>query len=298
MQGNVTRTDAPAVFPLRCGGVLELRGEDALAFAQAQFMNDLRRLDDGGWQWNGWLSPKGRAIALFAAIRRDARTLWLWLPDYPPQALAEGLGRFVFRSKVRIVPRPDLTTLGEYLAAENAPASPDAPAAVLAMWLAGGRVRRIRLIAGVPAGAQPDPAAEQGWLLDDLCHGLPHLHGEAVEAYTPHMLSLQRLDAFSVRKGCYPGQEIVSRTHYLGQAKRGLTRLHAEVALAPGAKILAGDRPAGVVLNSLATQAGCELLAVLPQPVPGALHADGAELRPAPLLDGLIPLHLVQSFLF
>ena len=39
------------------------------------------------------------------------------------------------------------------------------------------------------------------------------------------MLSLERLHAFSLKKGCYPGQEIVARTHYLGQARRGLSRV-------------------------------------------------------------------------
>lgn len=288
LQDEFSRMDIPAVFRMHCGGVLEMHGADTLAFAQAQFMNDLAPLADGQWQWNGWLNPKGRVIALFAAVRRDARTLWLWLPDYPAPALAEGLSRFVFRSKVQLAPRPDLTALGEFIPAAQPSAEPARTLATLEMSLADGRARRVHLVAGdLPAA---DPAAEQAWLLADLRHGLPHLHRAAVEAYTPHMLSLQRLDAFSVRKGCYPGQEIVSRTHYLGQAKRGLARLHAAVHLAPGAEILAKDRPAGMVLNTVATAAGCEILAVLPQPLPETLHVAEAGLRPEALLAGLRPL--------
>ena len=74
---------APAhEFDLPTHTVLALHGRDALAFAQAQFMNDVAALADGGWQWNGWLTPKGRVIALFALLRRDAETLWLLLPDF------------------------------------------------------------------------------------------------------------------------------------------------------------------------------------------------------------------------
>ena len=82
--------------------MLTLEGRDAAAFAQAQFMNDVAVLAPGHWQWNGWLTPKGRVIALFALLKFDEQTLWLLLPDADPAELAAQLQRFVFRSKVRI----------------------------------------------------------------------------------------------------------------------------------------------------------------------------------------------------
>ena len=59
-------------FRLPGHAVLALAGRDAVAFAQAQFMNDVAALGDGEWHWNGWLTPKGRVIALFALLRIDA----------------------------------------------------------------------------------------------------------------------------------------------------------------------------------------------------------------------------------
>ena len=50
------------------------------------------------------------------------------------------------------------------------------------------------------------------------------------------MLSLQRLRAYSLSKGCYPGQEIVARTHYLGHAKRSLHLLAGD-GLLPGGEV-------------------------------------------------------------
>ena len=46
--------------------VIGLNGPDAVAFAQAQFCNDVPSLADGHWQWNAWLSPQGR-VRFFAA---------------------------------------------------------------------------------------------------------------------------------------------------------------------------------------------------------------------------------------
>lgn len=62
------------------------------------------------------------------------------------------------------------------------------------------------------------------------------------------MLSLQQINAFSLNKGCYPGQEIVARTHYLGKSKRGLFVVTGE-NLQPGAPLSQENRVVGRVVN-------------------------------------------------
>ena len=96
--------------------VLALDGPDALAFAQAQFSNDLSTLAPGQWQWSAWLNPKGRVIAVFALLRTGQTSLRLLLPDMEADELGQDLRRFVFRRKLTISPRPDL-----YAAAAFAP---------------------------------------------------------------------------------------------------------------------------------------------------------------------------------
>jgi len=86
----------------------------AAAFAQAQFMNDVKSLADGHWQWNGWLTPKGRVIALFALLRLSEQKVWLLLPDADAAAMAQSLKRFVFRSKVAIDLREDWVIEGRH----------------------------------------------------------------------------------------------------------------------------------------------------------------------------------------
>ena len=105
MPDNPTFPAGP--FALPDHRVLELSGRDAGVFAHAQFMNDVAGLAVGQWQWNGWLTPKGRVVALFALLKLDAERLWLLLPDVDPGELASKLQRFVFRSKVSLRARPD-----------------------------------------------------------------------------------------------------------------------------------------------------------------------------------------------
>ena len=58
------------------------------------------------------------------------------------------------------------------------------------------------------------------WLLENLRAGLPEIWLSQSEKFTPHMLNLDMLDIVSLDKGCYPGQEIVARTHFRGASKR------------------------------------------------------------------------------
>ena len=63
--------------------ILQAMGAEAASFLQAQAMNDVLALAPGQWQWNGWLNPKGRVIALFALLRTSADSFLVVLPDFP-----------------------------------------------------------------------------------------------------------------------------------------------------------------------------------------------------------------------
>lgn len=246
-------------FSLSDHRLVALSGRDAVAFAQAQTMNDVAALHDGEWHWNGWLTPKGRVIALFALLRIDADTLWLVLPDADADAFVAQLRRFVFRSKVVIAVRDDLRVNGRRQASDLASGnhwvhdfSTGHPPETIELDLSGeldaghpGRSLRI----GPSDEASEDSLDLQHWRRYDLEHGWPRLDASQTEQWTPQQLSLERLRAYSVKKGCYPGQEIVARTHFLGQAKRGLALVHSPTPLATGAELISGDAKAGTVVS-------------------------------------------------
>jgi folate-binding protein YgfZ len=287
------RDNPNTAFALAGHRLLALEGPDAARFAHAQFMSDVAGLADGRWQWSGWLTPKGRVVALFALLRLDARRLWLLLPDAEPEALAAQLRRFVFRSKLAIDVRADLAVSGAFAADAQARDSVIAMRGADALALdlgAGGGARTVSIaharVDADPVDAGPgDAAANDAWRAFDLAHGLPRLDDTQADRWTPQQLSLDRLRAYSVKKGCYPGQEIVARTHFLGQAKRGLVLLEGDAPLAPGATVHAGGAAAG----NLVCAEGMLGLAVLPleRDPAAALDVAGVAVRERALQGGL-----------
>ena len=104
-------------------------------------------------------------------------------------------------------------------------------------------------------------------------HHTPRIHPSAFVAKSADLIG-----AVDFEKGCYPGQEIVARTHYRGASKRRLFRFSAAAPPEEGAKVQAGDRDVGDVVNV----AGSQLLAVVPVDATG-LSVEGADLTPEAL---------------
>ena len=118
------------------------------------------------------------------------------------------------------------------------------------------------------------------WLLENLRAGRAEIWKAQSEEFTPHMLNLDLLGAVSFDKGCYPGQEIVARTHYRGVSKRRTHRFTSTEPVAPGDKVSNGERDVGEVLNAI----GTDLLAVIPTDAANhSLTVDGVSLRHVPL---------------
>ncbi|MDN5782932.1 MAG: folate-binding protein, partial [Luteimonas sp.] len=183
--------------------IVTLRGRDAATFAQAQFMSDVLALADGHWQWSGWLTPKGRVIALFALLKTDAETIRLVLQDADPAQFASRLQGFVFRSKLAIEADGPWSVSGAFEAYPGAAGSQAAPTGDDGFALdVGGAGGPRSLFMGTAIDAAEDTDALARWTAFDLGHGLPRLAASQSEQWTPQQLSLERLRAYSVKKGC------------------------------------------------------------------------------------------------
>lgn len=267
---------------------LSIKGPDAEAFAQSQLMNDVLALPVGHWHWNGWLNAKGRVLALFALARVAPSDLLLALLDEPAEALRDGLQRFVFRSKLRLVVRDDLGAFAEWAGDEPSGLATDrlglAEDGSIALDVsAAGGTRRLRI--APRAGQTINAEATRRWREADLRHGLPRWRAGQEHGWTPHMLSLDRLKAFSTRKGCYPGQEIVARTHFLGQSKRQAWWLDGD-GLQAGQPITGEDgRTVGEIVEATADGRGA--LAVAALPAAGPVRCGDRAALASPPLTGL-----------
>lgn len=266
--------------------LLSLEGPDAAAFAHAQFASDVTALPLRHWQWSAWLSAKGRTIAAFQLIRLDQTQVVLVLADGDADAIASQLQRFVFRRKVKLTVRTDLGVAGSFTAPE---AASGAAIAVLGETLeldvgSDALPRTLRIAALDDTVLADDPAFALAWRQADLRYGVPRLDVDQREQWTPQQLGLDRLNGYSVKKGCYPGQEIVARTHFLGKAKRALQLLRVGAGITSGAQV----QQNGAAIGTVVSVAGELALAVLPLEIASdPLEIGGVEAASLPLLDGL-----------
>ncbi|SNC76158.1 hypothetical protein SAMN04487881_3276 [Marinobacter sp. es.048] len=140
----------------------------------------------------------------------------------------------------------------------------------------------------LPAG---DQMSVTDWQASEIAAGVASLTAATQESFVPQMLNWQHVDGVHFKKGCYTGQEVIARMHFLGQLKKSLFRFRlerAEELPAPGSALLAGERSVGEVVNSVKYRdSSIELLAVVRHDAAeNTLHPDGlpeAVLAPMPL---------------
>jgi folate-binding protein YgfZ len=110
----------------------------------------------------------------------------------------------------------------------------------------------------------------------DVVAGIPEIFTPTADLFVPQMINLHHLGAISLSKGCYPGQEIVARSHYLGKVKRHLVRGRGtgRQCPEPGTALSAGPTAdateVGRVLSAYTDdEGGCRLLAVAQEAAAG-----------------------------
>jgi len=276
---------------------LEARGADAAAFLHAQLGRAIADLDPTFAPLAAWADARGRVRALLRVCRLAERWL-LVTPRDGADELLKKLRVFVLRSKVTLARADDVhvaALLGdgdEWLAARDVRAA-DAPPNRLvrrgelalirvgpSYWQAlGAPDALLSFTAGLGAAGATDAT------LAEIGLGIPAITPTLAERFVAQMLNLDKLDAVSFDKGCYPGQEIIARVHNLGGVKRRARRFAASAAPpALGTPVLAADTPVGEVVRSAEARFGCEMLAVVEHTTAGSpLTCAGEPLEELPL---------------
>lgn len=245
------------ITPLPYLSTCKVSGTDAGAFLHAQLAADIAALANGQSSFAAYCSPRGQVIALLLLCRQDP--VWFIITQASLASLvANRLRMFVLRAKVSIEALHETQLTGMY--------EPEAATAPAAVFTPGGTSLRYALSA--PGAA--DGAALMRWRREEIRHGICWLQSETSERFLPQMLGLDRIGAVSFSKGCYPGQEIIARTRYLGKLKRWpvLLELDGIPPLNPGDNcvlVSASARVEGVVVDVASADAmSTTLLVVAP----------------------------------
>ncbi len=261
-------------------GTIAVTGDDAASFLHTQLTNDVSHLGPGEVRLAGYCSPKGRLQASFH-LWRDADTVFLQLARDIQPALQKRLSMFVMRAKAKLSDAtPDTVLLGlggQAAAAALQPLFGDLPAAaytridhalgtLLRLADAFGAPRYLWL-ASADAARQAWPglsatlaaAGDDAWQLSGIHAGVPQITLATQEQFVPQMVNFELLGGVNFKKGCYPGQEIVARSQYLGKLKRRTALATVQADTKPGAEVFSAadpDQPCGMIVNAAPNGAG------------------------------------------
>ncbi len=210
--------------------VVSIKGEEAPDFVQRIFCNDIALLSNGNAQFSGLCNAQGRLVCNGFFLSNGDEFLFLLHPDVAEKCVTR-LQMYVLRSAVNIsleprfqgiilerqVPDREAIVQGTF----SATANPIQLAVCEAGWVAPGAKALPRtLIAG----------------------GIGIIGIESSEKYVPQLLNMDLLEGVSFKKGCYPGQEVVTRMQFLGRAKQRLFPCSvADTTAQAGTQIVARD---------------------------------------------------------
>lgn len=249
--------------------LLHIHGEDATTFLQGQFSCDVAAISAGGVTLGSYSNAKGRMQATFILAGVDGQYYLLLRKD-----IAEGFRRrlsmFVLRAKVKIDAVTEQYALWLLQDAQAVqPALLEVGESGLNLSIGHGLVLRLQRqpqSVNWQQGLQPVGSAAADYVF--IRAGLGWVSQATFEEFVPQMLNLELLGGVSFKKGCYPGQEIVARTQYLGKVKRRLYRANVRGAsVNEGASIITvatGDQVIGrVVLSAQMADGSVACLLVL-----------------------------------
>lgn len=176
--------------------VIEVIGDDAGSFLQSQLTGDILKLKNNHSLFTAYCNSQGRVIATMRVIKIQTESdinqklnYRILLYDELVEKVLKTLQKFVLRSKV-----------GLSISSEN--------------QIIKNELDQFLNI--------------DEWLGAECINYRVWINLDTSEKYTPQMLGLDKNSGISFTKGCYPGQEVVARTHYLGKAKRALALIYLE----------------------------------------------------------------------
>ena len=237
--------------------VVAVDGPDAAAFLNDLVTNDVARIAEGEASYGGLLSPQGKILFDFLVFRDGSRFLFDISRDLAP-AFVQRLRLYKLRAKVDIV---DCAEALKVVAAWGGAAPPSLDGLVTAdPRLAALGFRAVVSRAASILVPGHEAAGETEYDRHRIGLGVPEggidfAFGESF----PHDADMDQLGGVDFKKGCYVGQEVVSRMEHRGTARRRQVIAIGTAPLDAGAAVTADGRPIGQI-GSVADKAAIALV--------------------------------------
>ena len=221
--------------------LIEVSGEDASTFLQGQITNDINLVNETTSVYAGLCNPKGRLLAFFHILKLHD-SFFLICPQCIAENIAKKLAMYVLRSKVVIAINTTIRLQGFEFAGEGLCDKVGFPENTNTMQSFLREGMHVTRISGINPRylcladnstittfmtAHKTHVVEKTcecWKQTSITNKIPNIYLETQGKFIPQSLNLDLINAINFKKGCYTGQEIVARTHYLGTVKKRLFR--------------------------------------------------------------------------
>ena len=258
--------------------VIVIQGKDAENFLQGQITNDIKIVkEEDRAIYSGYCSPKGRLIAFFLIIKAKDN-YYLICPSSIGEEISKKLSMYIMRSDVSLSRTTEVSFFSFYANGKEGKVfkglldqlpnkvmqtlkhiSATEEANYFAITKLPGKENRYfmlgegELIKSIynEINQSLGVADYDSWNSSDIEANIPNIFKESQDKFIPQSLNLDILDAVNFKKGCYTGQEIVARTHYLGVSKRRMFQadLLIDELFNIGDPIIANNNTVGQVVN-------------------------------------------------
>lgn len=229
--------------------IISITGPDAHKFLQGQLSCDLAGVDREGQLPGAHCNIKGHMHSLYLVIAAGADRYWLRTRSDMAEDALTLLKKYIIFSKAEAVLETDLVGIGltgpdsTHLSQAHTPeagASAKLTEQLSEIWLPAEQ-----LSATLDALQAESPLATRNdWELATVKAAIPELFPATREAFIPQMVNLQVFEGVSFTKGCYTGQEIVTRLQHRGQLKRPmyLAEVESTQPVEPGTPLASADK--------------------------------------------------------
>lgn len=237
---------------LKKTSTIEVQGDERIHFLQGQLTQDICLITKDQAQYAGFCNPKGRLLAfMLCYARNDA--IHIQIDTSIEESILKRLKMYLLRSKVSInlllnafikigfISSKGFENKGIKLPKKYLEITTFENVMIIRLsqnhdrYQIMGEAKAVDSFIAL-AFSDFELMDEDEWNNKIILDGIPEIYPSTQETFIPQSLNIDLMEGINFKKGCYTGQEIVARTHYLGKVKRRMYRafIESQVSLVPG----------------------------------------------------------------